>query len=69
MEITAIIPGSDLSEIKVESEKPDPNTGRDSTAGRKLSSDSDDKNSEDVAEDDNDELPSLKSVYQNLKKV
>ena len=62
LEITAIIPGSDLSEIKVESEKPDPNTGRDSTAGRELSSDSDDKNSEDVVEDDIDEPPSLKSL-------
>ena len=60
LEITAIIPGSDLSEIKVESEKPDPNTGRDSIAGRELRSDSDDKNSEDVVEDDSNEPPSLK---------
>ena len=36
--------------------------GRDSTAGRELSSDSDDKSSEDVVEDDSDELPSLKSL-------
>ena len=39
LEITAIIPVSDLSERKAEFEKPDPSTGRNSTAGRELSSD------------------------------